>query len=1214
MRVLLLLAAFSWSATLSSAQPLASELDRPLYEEGVVAIKLRDASLAARPAPEAAITGVASLDAALSSIQTLSIERAFQLHPMASRGGAVPDLARIYHVRFASREDVRAVARRLAEDPEIEYAEPVPLNYPDGIPADALYGFLQHLPQIMAEEAWAIHRGQDGAEDVIVAITDAGVEWYHPDLAPNIWHNLGEDANDNGRTLLESGDTWVFDPGDLNGVDDDGNGYVDDLIGWNFSTSQSNDPNTGHDHGTHVAGIAGAVTDNGIGVASISHNVKLMPVSSYDSGCNCLPNAYQLLIYAAENGAHIINASWGSIVYARVNEEVINYVRSLGSIVVSSAGNRHSLELGYPSSYPGVVSVGAVAVTDGKATYSSFGPAVTVSAPGGQSSMFADGGILSTGNYGSYIRYQGTSMASPMVAGLLALLKSYRPDWSNEQLIRQVVGTADDISAVNPQYAGLLGSGRINAFRALTETDVTLPQLLRLHLVESGFREEVDDGFYTVGEAIHLDVRLGNFARLVDADEVVLTLESGDPFVEILSGPYSAPLAHDGHITTSFELRILPGATTGTVPLHLRATADLPIASGDVFEFEFPVANGGVLVWDGRSDEGFYSGRFIYDFLRQQGVPALYVGNPPTPDSSSFPATLSPFDAVFLSFGAGIHMMTTMFTAEQNRIEAYLRAGGHVYIEGSRALGDGAFQSSASLMSVLGIGAIDPGPFEKSAPALLVGQAGSILEGITFPGYGQEPIRLVNRYTPNAFGVVALEEPDFGVVAIQGSGEHGQRSFVSSYALVNTRDGQFPAQRRNLLMRVIEHFGIEAPPEYAHLDFSADVRSGHAPLTVTFTDLSSVSMPGILLEWDLDGDGNVNATGATPTWTYDGPGVYPVRLRLSSDGMHRDLAREAYVRVFDGTSALSFGDWEGKVRIAASGVSRLNLNAFTVEAWIRPSGWGTNPIGFGRIVDKEHVVLFLDRGGPLVLFLNHPDGTSSRLSTDTGTITLDEWQHVAATHAGGEISLYVNGVALEMNQAAAMRPDVQLNTWSDLYIGNNAASERAFQGEIDEVRLWNRVRTAAELLADMHAPLGGSEPGLIGYWPFDEGAGTVAGDVTPFNLHGTLQQVEWREGFASQPVSVEDGAGSLTSTTLLPNYPNPFRSTTSISYLLDRDQRVTLEVFNMLGQRVAVIVDEQQQSGQHALTFDARGMSSGVYILRLRTDSTALTRKMVILK
>ena len=180
------------------------------------------------------------------------------------------------------------------------------------VPDDSLYTQLQHLPQIFAPQAWDIHKGENGTEEIIIAINDTGVDWDHVDLRGNIWQNMAEDADGDGHTMEYNGTQWVLDPGDLNGVDDDVNGFTDDLLGWNFITNNG-DPNPipGNpmgSHGTHCAGISNGVTNNSIGIASISWNLKVMPICTDQN--NSLPYAWDGMIYAAENGADIISNSW----------------------------------------------------------------------------------------------------------------------------------------------------------------------------------------------------------------------------------------------------------------------------------------------------------------------------------------------------------------------------------------------------------------------------------------------------------------------------------------------------------------------------------------------------------------------------------------------------------------------------------------------------------------------------------------------------------------------------------------------------------------------------------------------------------------------------------------------------------------------------------------------------------------------------------------
>ncbi|MCD4748535.1 MAG: S8 family serine peptidase, partial [Thermoanaerobaculales bacterium] len=181
--------------------------------------------------------------------------------------------------------NVLRAAALFSADSEVEYSEPIPVMYLDETPDDPNFNRQRYLSQILGEAAWDVHKGEDGIE-VVVGISDTGVEWYHEDLVDNIKQNLGEDADGDGHVIELSGSDWIFDPGDENNIDDDGNGYRDDFVGWNFYNDAGrgdNDPDDPGSHGTHVAGLAAAVTDNGLGVAAISWNVKILATSASNS-------------------------------------------------------------------------------------------------------------------------------------------------------------------------------------------------------------------------------------------------------------------------------------------------------------------------------------------------------------------------------------------------------------------------------------------------------------------------------------------------------------------------------------------------------------------------------------------------------------------------------------------------------------------------------------------------------------------------------------------------------------------------------------------------------------------------------------------------------------------------------------------------------------------------------------------------------------------
>ncbi len=565
------------------------ELDgkgRPLWESDVIWVKVKPSVSIDRSLREISSFNVFSLDQKVKDYGIRNISRAFQPIDRPGRSD-LPDLTRIFTLELPPRANAKWVAKAFNQDASIEYAERVPAVYQNMIPNDEYYdSIMYHLPQIQAEAAWDIHRGEDGVEEVIVGICDTGVDWKHPDLAANIYNRLGEDADGDGVTLIWDSLEWVMDPDDLNGIDDDNNGYVDDLIGWNFMAdpqgNQNNNPmdppNRGH--GSHCAGLAAGVTNNSIGIASISWNVKILGTShSYtEDGGNYISRPYSGLVYLADNGADIINASWGGGGFSQAYEEVIRYVTGVGAIFVSSAGNEDDGQGGmtgfgpqYPTAYPGCISVAAVNRYDTKAWYSSYGWYVDVAAPGGVLAYPGDpDGLYSTWP-GGYAYGAGTSMAGPVVAGVFALVKSYHPDWTNDELVNQILGTTDDLDAGNPFYTNWLGSGRINAYRALAEENVHVANEMKLILWDvQNSNPAADDWEMEPGQSTDIGFVLRNYSHLVGDSSATFTLVSENPQV-LIDNPslQDTILADDYTSVGEFSLSIAEDANTEVAKLWL---------------------------------------------------------------------------------------------------------------------------------------------------------------------------------------------------------------------------------------------------------------------------------------------------------------------------------------------------------------------------------------------------------------------------------------------------------------------------------------------------------------------------------------------------------------------------------------------------------------------------------------------------------------------
>lgn len=351
-------------------------------------------------------------------------------------------LQRTYLVKFSNYGLVDEFVKDLAAMKIITYAEKVPLDKKCLTPNDPSLGSQWGLTTIGASTAWNYF---SAGSNIIIAIVDDAVERTHPDLSPNLWINN--------------------DP--AGGGDQDANGYIDDTNGWDVGDNDNNpNPTTlSYDHGTHVAGISSARSNNSTGVASIGFSCKLMCVKATTTP-TAITDGYDGIVYAAANGANVINMSWGGPTFTTTGQNVVNYAWNQGCILVAAAGNDGVSSMFYPAAMTNVISVAATTSTDAKASFSNYGGWIDISAPGYN--------IYSTTVSATYGNKSGTSMASPMVAGLVGLMWSLNPGMSKTDLINCLYSSATNINAQNPGYIGQLGAGRINAANAMTCVSATL--------------------------------------------------------------------------------------------------------------------------------------------------------------------------------------------------------------------------------------------------------------------------------------------------------------------------------------------------------------------------------------------------------------------------------------------------------------------------------------------------------------------------------------------------------------------------------------------------------------------------------------------------------------------------------------------------------------------------------------------------------------------
>ena len=338
--------------------------------------------------------------------------------------------------------------------PGIQFAEPDYVVGYTRTPTDPSFGALWGLnnvgqtggtpdADINAPEAWEFHQGTG---ETITAVLDTGIDYSHPDLAANMWTNPGETAGD--------------------GVDNDGNGFVDDVYGYDFANEDA-DPFDDNGHGTHAAGTIGAVGDNGVGTVGVDWHGRLMAVKFLGAdGKGSMGNAIRALDYAVRMGARVSNNSWGVSTYSAAFCAALDAARSVGHLFVAAAGNSgadNDATPNYPSSYAldNVLAVAATDKDDHLGSFTNYGAtSVDLAAPGV--------GILSTYKNGQYATLSGSSMAAPYVAGAAAYLWDMHPEWSYAQVAGAILGTVD----VLPQLAGKgATSGRLNLARAASFQD-----------------------------------------------------------------------------------------------------------------------------------------------------------------------------------------------------------------------------------------------------------------------------------------------------------------------------------------------------------------------------------------------------------------------------------------------------------------------------------------------------------------------------------------------------------------------------------------------------------------------------------------------------------------------------------------------------------------------------------------------------------------------
>lgn len=414
----------------------------------------------------------------LKAIESQLSEPITQLFPNKrttnKSSGEEIDLSTIYGFSVGDKSELTKLLMLLKAQRNILYAEELVLPKLCYSPSDTYLSRQYQLSIIKAFEAWDIEKGDSS---IVIAITDTGIDIDHEDLEPNVAYNYN-------------------DP--INGIDDDNDGYIDNFRGWDTGDND-NDPSTfSSNHGNNVAGLSAARTDNAKGIAGTGFKCKFLPIKIDTDLGGWLVGAYDGIVYAADQRADIINCSWGSYTYGELGNDIINYATAKGSLVVAAVGNDGRDAPFYPAAYANAFAVGMTDSMDIVRDNSNYGYHLDIMAIGQ--------GMYTTGNNNLYNYNGGTSMASPLVAGAAALVKSRYPNFEPLQIAEHLRNTSDDILPMQlSQYRDKIGGGRLNMFRSVSEP------------VKPGVRVELidildgNDSIFVAGDTLKFIFRFKNY-------------------------------------------------------------------------------------------------------------------------------------------------------------------------------------------------------------------------------------------------------------------------------------------------------------------------------------------------------------------------------------------------------------------------------------------------------------------------------------------------------------------------------------------------------------------------------------------------------------------------------------------------------------------------------------------------------------------------------
>jgi subtilisin family serine protease len=1185
------------------------------------------------------------------------------------------DLSAMVVLTVTTTTDIERLAKSISADPMVVYAEPNYIVAMDAVPNDPLYSQEQHLPQIKAPQAWDISLGDTTA---IIAILDTGVDWDHPDLAASIWRNYGEIPD--------------------NGIDDDGNGFIDDIRGWDFVTgvasqvypgedgdTTDNNPMDFNGHGTHCAGIAAAITNNGAGIASLSYKSKIMPIrigyhTSAGQGLGTLLWMSQGFVYAGDNGANVASLSFGTGDGSFVNDGA-RYAFLKGVVICNSAGNGNNEVVGALGMTSFALSVASVNEADGKASYSTYGKEVDISAPGGDG---ASVGILSTivnpsPFYGGalYTRFSGTSMAGPLVASLAGLIKANHPDWSPAKINFQICGTADNIDALNPAYIGKLGAGRINAYRALTETvPMPSPKLVlkdyRFYEVTGNMNNSFEPG-ETIGLKLMIENEWGDaYSTKADITPNSWGLNLINPTANLDTVYGISKLESSVKVDSSIQFQIdpnaLPDLITLTLDIHgtgftYTYTIQLPINpsillvednTGQIGLNEYVdavKAMGGVYSYWDRETQGSPSPEIMQKYSSVVWFADLYVH--PYLDSLDRSNLGTYLDNGGNLFIAGMDFGWDMCEAPPAGAEnEFSRSGGASKIWYQNYLRAKYVADNSNSLSITGIATDTIGKglsfaFNTPYPSVIDTLNGA-LPVFAYPDNRLAGIRYDGNYRLVYLAFASLENV---------SNQNIRRTilersiyWMTGFKLTVTKVND--TEIINVPFPVTTNITSRDSIKNVYLAWSKNSeRPFHKILmTLTSPDNYSADIPAPVLPGDIEYRIIAETNkGILPNKTFAftaGPDTKPPVLTVNTpvapslklNGPFRATVDVTDNIAVDKDSVFIYFKKSGELNEQRAHINYLTQNSFAdTFSLASPAVGGQNILYYFTARDStsnKNLSRYPASG-----YSSFVIGREVVEKFDNGSLNWNLGQHWALTDTFKNSGIYSitdspHGNYLPYTKdTLTMLQGVNLSPFSGGWVKYwlRRSLQRGDTCFIDISR--NNVDWSPIKFYKMGFPPGATVTQFDSI-PIDSyyGSGNEAVQLRfRFVADSALQadgvyidDIEFISTESTLDVKTEDQLP--TDIHLYQNYPNPFNPTTMINYQLPVTSHVSLKVYNLLGQEVATIVDELQNAGYKQVVWNATNnygnkVSSGVYFYRIEiTDNSQPSKsyrdikKMLIIK